>query len=213
MKRLHQTNGGEHAIARLRKIIGDRYKYEQVDEAIGIPLNTFKSVTSGRLRLGEGLAKRISEYTGVSATCLLDNGTKLITQSGKAFTLKIYLNHRAQQEGIETEFRKTHVAFSGCLAWQRILTIKINRVLIAAMAEKEPALAFYNLLKAIGGVGREYPQWENLKRWDEDLQGAVGEKMGKGGMDSRRRKAMKIWREFENRLLHAYNLLKNPGSK
>jgi hypothetical protein len=192
-KRLHSGRNGEHILVRIRRTAGEQYKL--FPDAVGLPLDTIKSLTRQKhpLPFSESLKKRVAEWTGVSLSSLRnDYSTKRLTTSdGEPFTRDTWLKHRGGQTFEWHRQKRSPGAAGTCLAWHRILSIKIARVLAVALAEGKSNEAFFKIREAIAQVGRSYRQFDNLQNWDHQLQSMVGGKMAKG------KKALLIWKNFE----------------
>lgn len=190
-RRRINTPKHEHVLARIRNIVGE--KYVRFPSAVGLPLDSVKAIMSRRLKFSGSSKKRVAQWTGLSVSSLRDDhSTKpLKTTNGSKFTRDTWLRHRGGQSFEERRQKNTPGAAGYCLAWYRILSIKIARALAVALAEDKSKDAFFKMLEAISQVGRSYSQWNNLQHWDETLQNMVGHKMAKD------KKVRLISRNFE----------------
>lgn len=193
MKRVHSRRSGEHILSRIRREVGEQYK--RFPDAIGLPLDTIKSFTRRKhpLPFRDSLKKRVAAWTGLSLSSLRDDYSTrpLKTTEGEKFTRDTWLKHRGGQSFEGRRQKRNPGAAGYCLAWHRILSIKIARALAVALAEDKSKDAFFKMLEAIAQVGRSYVQWDNLQNWDHKLQSMVGVKMAKD------KKARLISRNFE----------------
>jgi transcriptional regulator with XRE-family HTH domain len=123
----------KHNVARLRVFLGE--KQEQFAVLIGCSVHTLQSIETGRLKLSEEVARRISVATGVHLRWVLENDleAEIVGSRGHPFTKSDFECVQANKKIGSSEFMRFMVADYGASFYGQI------RALLSSAVKRELA--------------------------------------------------------------------------
>jgi transcriptional regulator with XRE-family HTH domain len=132
----------------LRSIIG--IKDVEMAEILDCSPGTIHSLESGRLKLSDSLAMRMSHETGVAMDWLLDGNPKVLpyARDGTPFTRDIFDRARSK---LITPINRVLIQFAG-----REFSEAVVSILRAAYTKGNAELAVYKVGRAINELAREF---------------------------------------------------------
>ncbi len=159
MKKLHRLKKWkpEHVLVRIKNELD--LSQAEIPEYFNLTLDTFKNIVHGRVKSWDKYAATVSRATGVAVKSLLENSPRkpLLGTDGKQWTAQKYRAGIVSQHlgNLVTErSRGRHT-----LQWFRIVMIKVCRCMLAAYQDKKSHIAFWELLQAVGKVGKSFPSY------------------------------------------------------
>jgi hypothetical protein len=145
-------------LAVLRSIIG--VKDNEMAEILQCSCPTIHSVESGRLKLSDDLARRVSHETGISLSWLLNGDVKAppISANHRPFTRELYESHRATKTlPAGMEFSPVEMAsFYG----------QLRAILVSADCRSDYQIAAYKVEKMITALAAEFGRDESVYSGD-----------------------------------------------
>lgn len=147
----------------LRSIIG--IKDFEMAEILKCSTATIHSLESGRLKVSEGMAKRLYDETNISPEWILagDVTAAPVSARGEPYTAEMF--HRAQSAEERNAFNAPHSHF--LLGDALGFCAQLTAILSSARNRKEYSFASYRVGKAIAALRNEFGQ-------DTDLYAEIG---------------------------------------
>lgn len=236
---LHRPKKGKHVLTALRRIIGVRAKESQ--EWLGIPLDTAKSITSGRLAFSKAAAATVADKTGVAFEWLMagDASKPPTTQTGEPFNDQSFTRHRMGHDAAAGALGRANRRGNETFRLFFLLTIKLGRVLLAAHegTEAQPRgdgrFAAWKIRDELVRLGKMYPSFDTNRKvysgqvqlrsipetFDVELQALMQSyvepkaKGKSGGKKPARVKPLVVWREVAERFSRALSQLEREQAK
>ena len=194
MKKTHYSKKRKAAHILTRIKIELELSQASIPDVLGISLDSFKRITTGRRKKWEKEAQIISLKTGVAVKCLLGNQVRIAATDGSQWTGEKGKLISMGQNANDLQIKAS--AGRHALQWFRIVMIKVARCMLAGYKDKQPpAVLFWELNRAIGKVGKSLPSYIKpekdmyevlpggamrlrdkvcpLEKWDHDLQSKV----------------------------------------
>jgi len=154
----------KHNVGRLRIELNKFEKFDQkrFADLIGCSVCKLQNIETGRTRLDELLAGRISEETGASMKSLLNKAAPLIAQDGREYTKAIYDEVQARKKYF-VHVDKNTINYNALEFLRTILNILIN-----ANRKRNYYVAAYRTWKVLNELRNEFGADEKIWAYLEE---------------------------------------------